>query len=438
MAEQTRFDSVDTRRKFRVSSVALLLTSRGHSGWVLQTNSRATETDVKASQSAIVSILSLLLATAPLACCKPKSQSGQSSATSNAPGCVVKLAQGHRYTCGLLRDGRIQCTGLGVPTTKDYLTKEPTTLSAFQWKSTDLFAEAGTICATAEDGTLWCAGTAYFDDAVPYGVILSYDQPQKTRFHAVLQTVWSARCLVERDGVYCRELPNGRKKPDPNLRLITGLPAKVKAMSGGNSFACVVLEDGDVYCRGLNERGQLGILDGTTDEERKAERLYGRDNFTRVRALGGGAEAIDSSTSHTCALKKDGSVWCWGQNQRGQLGRGDASDCSDRTRLPLDCSPPEGLVPSQVVGLPPHVRSLALGDNISCVIQQSGSVWCWGALPNDTLRPVQLDLPEPARSVSVSDKVCVLFQSGRVACHDLSTLPLTDWSKARELRFDCR
>ena len=36
--------------------------------------------------------------------------------------------------------------------------------------------------------------------------------------------------------------------------------------------------------------------------------------------------AIAPGTRHACALKTDGTVWCWGKNDRGQLGDGTKVD----------------------------------------------------------------------------------------------------------------
>jgi alpha-tubulin suppressor-like RCC1 family protein len=65
-----------------------------------------------------------------------------------------------------------------------------------------------------------------------------------------------------------------------------------------------------------------------------------------------------------CALLHDGTVVCWGQNQSGQLGRGDALGIRDSA------------IPARVGGLSDIV---ALGH--SCAIDKSGATWCWGIGP---------------------------------------------------------
>jgi Regulator of Chromosome Condensation (RCC1) repeat protein len=137
----------------------------------------------------------------------------------------------------------------------------------------------------------------------------------------------------------------------------------------------------------------------------------------------------------TCALKRDGSVGCWGENEHGQVGKGDVSICQT-TGLPVTCDPEEGLVPRQVVGLPKDLAALALRYNTSCAYNTHGSVWCWGATPEPTPTPIRLQLPEPITALSVGDSLCVALQSGRVLCHDFSR-SLADWSAARQMDIHC-
>src|SRR5580704_3394379 len=72
---------------------------------------------------------------------------------------------------------------------------------------------------------------------------------------------------------------------------------------------------------------------------------------------------IASGDFHTCAVRGDGSVRCWGRNAEGQLGDGTAEMRS---------------TPVTVVGVA-DVVELALGANSSCALRRDGRVLCWGA-----------------------------------------------------------
>jgi alpha-tubulin suppressor-like RCC1 family protein len=72
--------------------------------------------------------------------------------------------------------------------------------------------------------------------------------------------------------------------------------------------ACAVGQ-GVVSCWGDNDLGQLGR--GTTSERSdEAAPVSGLDNVAQLSV----------GNDHVCALRTDGSVWCWGSNQSGQLG----------------------------------------------------------------------------------------------------------------------
>jgi hypothetical protein len=70
----------------------------------------------------------------------------------------------------------------------------------------------------------------------------------------------------------------------------------------------------------------------------------------------------------TLALKQDGTVWAWGQNQYGQLGRG--------TTNPVR-STGANQAPAQVMGLP-SIRAIAAGQYDSYAVGANGSAWTWG------------------------------------------------------------
>jgi alpha-tubulin suppressor-like RCC1 family protein len=60
-------------------------------------------------------------------------------------------------------------------------------------------------------------------------------------------------------------------------------------------------------------------------------------------------------------MKGDGSVWCWGSNAQGQLGR------------------EGGVAPAPVVGLTGAMAQIAAGAGHTCAFRDDGRAWCWGA-----------------------------------------------------------
>jgi hypothetical protein len=81
-------------------------------------------------------------------------------------------------------------------------------------------------------------------------------------------------------------------------------------VSAGGYHTCAVKTDGSLWCWGRNDYGQLG--DGTY-----------ADRNTPVQIMTG-VSSVALGYSHTCAVKTDGSLWCWGYNYYGQLGDGGA------------------------------------------------------------------------------------------------------------------
>lgn len=115
------------------------------------------------------------------------------------------------------------------------------------------------------------------------------------------------------------------------------------------------IADGQVYCWGRNNYGQLGI--GTTDTANHA-------TPTLVPALAGmSATDITAGDSFSCAVADD-AAYCWGYNNYGQLGSGDNATYS---------------TPNLVANQGGYtVEDITAGSTHACAITTGGAVWCWG------------------------------------------------------------
>jgi hypothetical protein len=132
----------------------------------------------------------------------------------------------------------------------------------------------------------------------------------------------------------------------------SGAPlGNVTAIATGSSHSCALLSNGTVRCWGHNRDGQLG--NGTTTDFPAAAPVVG---------LGGMAAAIAAGEFHTCALLRDGTVHCWGDNWYGQLGDGTTTD---RT------------TPVAASGLR-DVTAIAAGEDHTCALLRDGTARCWG------------------------------------------------------------
>lgn len=79
------------------------------------------------------------------------------------------------------------------------------------------------------------------------------------------------------------------------------------------NFTCALTAEGEAYCWGLNEAGQLG--DGTTSPRLVPTRVAGAYTFS----------VIGAGSHHACGVRMDGQVFCWGSNELGQIGDGTTS-----------------------------------------------------------------------------------------------------------------
>jgi alpha-tubulin suppressor-like RCC1 family protein len=137
---------------------------------------------------------------------------------------------------------------------------------------------------------------------------------------------------------------------------VAGLENAV-AITAGIFHACAVISDGTARCWGWSLAGRLG--DGTPDG-------IADDRSSPVAVSGlTGALAITAGGSHTCALRSDGSAWCWGSGGNGELGNG-TSGAEGQSSTPV------------AVSALTNAIAIAAGWNHTCAILAGGEVRCWG------------------------------------------------------------
>jgi len=182
------------------------------------------------------------------------------------------------------------------------------------------------------------------------------------------------------------------------LRL--GVPGAYRTVAAGARHSCAVRVEGGIDCWGDNSFGQLG---------RPPESVRG---FGAPVATPGDFREVVAGDAHTCALGREDLLACWGRNNRGQLGRSTATGSDARP----------GAVQTDR-----RFRELTAGAEFTCAVALDGVGYCWGAnttsqlgLGNvlDVTRPSAV---EPAWFVFTDidagfDRSCALTLEREVAC----------------------
>lgn len=193
---------------------------------------------------------------------------------------------------------------------------------------------------------------------------------------------------------------------------VTGSAAFV-ALAAGTGFTCGIDASGAVRCWGANAHGELGIGSLTPTAAPDAE----------VQGLTG-VKAINAVAYSVCALKDNGSVWCWGDDVDNTLGDdSNPVSCESENYVdPITCpvTTPQPASVSGVIqlarGLP---RSTATGGaNRSCVVRGDDAIWCWGPgspSPDQTI-------PSVSSLAAGAGFTCAAKADGIVSCFGGSNL----------------
>lgn len=255
-------------------------------------------------------------------------------------------------------------------------------------KTTSVVAGAQHSCAVNE-GDVWCwgwnkygqLGTTKTEET--RSAILVEGLPRGKVTAVVLGNIHT--CALAEGDMWCwgynqsGQLGNGTRTQSNVPVKVNGLPAgKTTYITAGEHHVCSV-NSGNVWCWGTNALGSVG--DGTT-----VDKLIP----TAVLNLPAGASTVVEAGHwgrNTCSITS-GVAWCWGDNANGQIGDGTVT---------------RRLTPVKVTGLPTGITDFAVGSLHTCAIV-SGNIWCWGNNTNGQLGDGTLTQRlKPVRVVGVPD-----------------------------------
>lgn len=242
------------------------------------------------------------------------------------------LGLGARHACAVRASGRVACWGsngdgrLGDGTRADR--PAPVTV-----RSDAMFVEVSAglrhTCARDVDGGVWCWG----DD---------------------------------RAGQLHAGTSGGSAEP-----VRVALPGPAARVRAGDRFTCARLVDTTVICWGANESGQLGRGDRAPHDDLGLV----RDAATGLPLRDAGELA--AGPRHACTERPGGTVWCWGDNARGQA-RGAAGDASPAASPVADL---------ELVRVPRRV-TLGAGPDLSCAADIANiHTSCWGSNDDAQIDP---------------------------------------------------
>ncbi|MGE0786957.1 MAG: RCC1 domain-containing protein [Sandaracinaceae bacterium] len=330
------------------------------------------------------------------------------------------IAASHLHTC-VVTMGALRCSGandvgqLGYDGA-DALTPGPSPLPSAIVGSVS--AGRNFTCVLDADGSVWCFG-ANDTGQLGAGDRVSGGTPRQVLLSGRARTIdssFNSVCALVTDGsIHCWGSNQLGQLGTGSIGPVDGVPIPEQVPLPGPAFrvaiglhhACAILQDGGLYCWGNNVFGELGL--GTTGGHRYVPARVGTGSWREVDAgqhhtcaiddagalscwgeysgpidgypspLGhdvpGSYDApervgtevgwthVSTDTFHTCALKDDGELWCWGRNAEGQLGVGSTAVLPDRTQI----EPTERFVDVDV------------GRFTTCARTTRGEVRCAGA-----------------------------------------------------------
>jgi len=253
-------------------------------------------------------------------------------------------------------------------------------------------------CLVLADGTRRCWGPGVIPTNVTNPVQMSIGLGHSC---AVLQS-GIIRCWGPNN---VGQLGIGNTAEVSGSAVVSGIGDAVK-VGVGDTHTCALRATGDVLCWGQNQFGQVG--NGWNDTEDKALPTAVTIDFDGLQPFTGGVDLV-VGRDHACALKDDGTAWCWGDNGSGQLATGD----NQPSRYAFE-------------SLVTRATALVAGQTHTCGLSVDGRVSCWGSngwgqLGNDDF-PYNANTPQDtgiSGAVAIGGSIlhtCAVLANGTAKC----------------------
>ncbi len=317
-----------------------------------------------------------------------------------------RLALGSAFTCYLNPKNELWCWGWGeqfpVPGPAEPL---PPTKQDIGVELVSIDAQHRRLCGLDKEGDVHCFGEPIYANLRDPGLGAS---PTSLSKASSVFLGAGAVCIVTKVGSI--ECIGSQNDSVLGGNVYTAKPFVVAPPraeqwllgSGGQRHLCSISDAGTVWCWGDNEYGQLGI--GTTESEQEPKKVF----------LDGRATYLDTDGMTTCSVDEAGEAWCWGVGDLGSLGSPAARVCEDSS-----CA----LEPLRVA-IAEKAQAISPGAFHGCSLGLSGHPTCWGAGKDGQLGTGAAPKESPPRSLDLEAvrlkcsgfRCCALNREDEVYC----------------------
>ncbi len=289
------------------------------------------------------------------------------------------ISGGYQFFCGLTTRGRLYCwgtNGYGELGTGDFdimVSYLPREVSPKNWQK--VTTSRNHACAIDGNRDLYCWG----DD--------SYYQ------------------LGDGDGGWGSE-----DRYSPKKVLEYGPSAgNWTDVSAGLRNTCGIKSDGTLWCWGRNYYGMLGIGSWDTSFINYTPEKISLTNDWK-------AVFLSKLFSSACAIKTDGTLWCWGRNDTGELGTGDNSNRNYPTQI-------SDARWKKIAFFTDHANGKG-----TIGLREDGTLWVWGSSiflgvtdTTTTYSPILLSSKQYKDIFGGYDNVCAIETNGKLHCWGSNT-----------------